>query len=177
VVPGWLTARPENTVPRGYSSGFVNVSNGCDNFCTFCVVPFARGSEVSRPKAEILTQVKGLVSRGITDITLCGQNVNSWGLSKDKKFSIRAGSDDKLPFAALLREVHSIPEVKSVSFISSNPFDFTSDMIEVLRLPKIANYLHIAVQSGNDDILKKMNRRHTVKEFTELLQRIRSRTC
>ena len=151
---------------------FVNISNGCDNYCRFCVVPFARGKEVSRSKKEILNEIKQLVNRGITEITLCGQNVNSWGLSWEEKFKIRSGSDQKLPFAALLREIHKIPEIKKIDFISSNPFDFTQDLIDTLKLSKISNYLHIAIQSGNNKILKKMNRRHTIEDFLTLIAKI-----
>ena len=104
---------------------------------------------------------------------LCGQNVNSWGLDMREKFEIRTGSVHKLPFAELLRKVHAIPEVQKIDFMSSNPFDFTTDMIDVLKLPKISNYLHIAIQSGNNDVLKKMNRRHTVEDFLSLIEKIK----
>ncbi len=152
---------------------FVNISLGCDNFCTFCVVPYARGKEISRDKPKILNEVKLLAQMGYTEITLCGQNVNSWGLDTSVKFQIRTGSDDKLPFANLLREVHEVEGIDKISFISSNPFDFTNDLVEVLKLPKISRYLHIAVQSGNNEVLKKMNRRHTVEDFTDLIANVR----
>lgn len=152
---------------------FVNISYGCDNFCTFCVVPYARGRELSRPEAEILREVKHLAKRGFTHITLCGQNVNSWGLSMSEKFDVRTGSDQKLPFADLLRKVADITEVERISFLSSNPFDFTSDLINALTLPKVSNYLHMAVQSGNNDVLKRMNRRHTIEDFLSLVEKIK----
>lgn len=152
---------------------YVNVSTGCDNFCTFCVVPYARGEEKSRSKQEIIDEIKHLVERGYTNIMLVGQNVNSWGLDREAKFKLRAGSEHKIPFASLLREVHKIKEVSKISFISSNPFDFTKDLIQTLKLPKIDRYLHMAVQSGNNEILKKMNRRHTIEEFKELVTNIK----
>ncbi len=152
---------------------FVNVSSGCDNFCTFCVVPYARGREISRPKKDILKEVNHYVDRGIKRVTLCGQNVNSWGMSMSEKFEIRLGSSQKLPFAQLLREMHRIEGLELIDFISSNPFDFTQDLIVTLKLPKISNYLHIAVQSGNNDVLKRMNRRHRVEEFISLVNEIR----
>jgi tRNA-2-methylthio-N6-dimethylallyladenosine synthase len=152
---------------------FVNISYGCDNFCSYCIVPYSRGGEVSRNKKEILQEIKCLVKNGTSEITLCGQNVNSWGLKKSEKAKIRLGSSQKLPFAQLLREVHRIKGLKKIDFISSNPFDFTNDLIEVIKLPKISNYIHIAVQSGNDEILRVMNRRYTTKEFLDLLKRIR----
>lgn len=155
------------------SQAFVNVSYGCDNFCTFCVVPYARGREVSRSKEEILKEIKHLVARGVSHITLCGQNVNSWGLPTTVKFEIRTGSNTPLPFANLLREVHDIEGITTIDFLSSNPFDFTTDLLNALKLPKISNYLHIALQSGDDAILKKMNRRHTYADFSNLIARIR----
>lgn len=154
-------------------SAFVNISYGCDNFCTFCVVPYARGAEISRSEEEILTEIKHLMMRGITDFMLCGQNVNSWGLDKKTKFHIRTGSDQKLPFADLLRKVHELEGVNKISFLSSNPFDFTNDLIDAVKLPKIDNYLHIAVQSGNNEVLKNMNRRHTIEDFYALISKIR----
>ena len=159
---------------RGKSkSAFVNIATGCDNFCTFCVVPYARGEEISRSKEDILEEINHLTSVGYEHITLVGQNVNSWGLSKDIKFKIRSGSDFKLPFEDLIRSVHNIEGIKKISFISSNPFDFTTGLIDALTLPKMDNYLHIAIQSGNDEVLKRMNRRHTVSEFQKLITLIR----
>ena len=152
---------------------FINISTGCDNFCAFCVVPYSRGAEKSRSKEEIIREIQHYLLRGFTDFTLCAQNVNSWGLSMVDKFEIRSGSDQKLPFADLLREIHELEGVKKIDFLSSNPFDFTSDLIDVFKLPKISNYLHMAVQSGNNDVLKRMNRRHTVEDFFNLIERIR----
>ncbi|MBP7927907.1 MiaB/RimO family radical SAM methylthiotransferase [Patescibacteria group bacterium] len=153
---------------------FVNISFGCDNFCTFCVVPYARGEEKSRPEKDILFEIAHLAKRGFNHITLCGQNVNSWGLSMSEKFEIRTGSDQKLPFADLLRKVHNVEGVEKIDFISSNPFDFTQDLIDALQLPKVSNYLHMAVQSGNNNVLKRMNRRHTVEEFLSLVDKIKA---
>ena len=152
---------------------FINISQGCDNFCAFCVVPYARGREVSRSKEDILKDTARLVKKGVTEITLCAQNVNSWGLSVKEKFQIRTGSNQKLPFASLLREIHEFPEIKKLSFMSSNPFDFTNDLVETLALPKIDNYIHIAVQSGNNDVLLRMNRRHTIEDFVSLINQIK----
>ena len=152
---------------------FVNISYGCDNFCTFCVVPYSRGKEVSRSENDILKEIRHFAGRGIKEITLCGQNVNSWGLSMTKKMEIRTGSDQKIPFTSLLKKIHNINEIEKIGFISSNPFDFTNDLVETLKLPKISRYLHIAVQSGNNTVLKNMNRRHTVEDFINLIDRIK----
>lgn len=152
---------------------FVNVSYGCDNFCSYCVVPYARGGEISRSEEDILQEIECLVKNGVSEITLCGQNVNSWGLNTSEKLKIRTGSRKKLPFAQLLRKVYKISEVKKIDFISSNPFDFTQDLVDAIKLSKVSNYIHIAVQSGNNDVLKSMNRRHMVEEFLDLIKRLR----
>jgi tRNA-2-methylthio-N6-dimethylallyladenosine synthase len=167
---------PRRKLRKG-KHAYINVSYGCDNFCSYCVVPYSRGAEISRSKKEILDEIGCFVRNGVSDVTLCGQNVNSWGLSREKKAKIRISEkrkvSRKLPFAELLREVHNIKEIKKIDFISSNPFDFTQDLVEVLSLPKISNYVHIAVQSGNNEILKAMNRRHTAEEFINLIEKIR----
>jgi tRNA-2-methylthio-N6-dimethylallyladenosine synthase len=171
-----FTLKNEASVDGGVlisDRGYVNISYGCDNFCTYCVVPYARGKEISRPSEEILREVEALVYKGIKDITLCGQNVNSWGLSPKEKAEVRIGEDRKLPFARLLRQVHEIAGIENLSFMSSNPFDFTEDLLQTLKLPKISDYMHIAVQSGNNDVLRRMNRRHTIEEFVELLRQIK----
>jgi len=152
---------------------FVNISFGCDNFCTFCVVPYAKGEEVSRTKDEILKEIHNLIKKGYSKFTFLGQNVNSWGLSKDRKFKIRAGSAQKLPFAKLIREVCALKKVKKVSFMSANPFDFTMDLVEAISHQKVDRYIHIAVQSGDNKILKAMGRRHTAEEFVNLVKAIR----
>ena len=94
---------------------FVNISYGCDNFCTFCVVPYSRGKEVSRSENDILKEIRHFAGRGIKEITLCGQNVNSWGLSMTKKMEIRTGSDQKIPFTSLLKKIHNINEIEKIS--------------------------------------------------------------
>ena len=151
---------------------YVNISTGCDNFCSYCVVPYARGKEISRQREDIVRDVENLIDRGYKRIMLCGQNVNSWGLGTKEKFNLRSGESKKTPFADLLREVQSLDGLEELAFISSNPFDFTQELIKVLPLPKMSKYLHIAVQSGNNEVLKKMNRRHTVEEFIRLVRAI-----
>ncbi len=153
-------------------TAFINISYGCDNFCTFCVVPYARGKEVSRPKDDILREVKHAVLRGYSNILLLGQNVNSWMLSPMQKLKTRKKIGNH-PFADLLQEVHSIEGVKKIRFITSNPWDFTPHLVNTLKLPKIERFLHLPVQSGSNDILKAMNRRHTIEEYLELIEEIR----
>lgn len=151
---------------------YVNISQGCDNFCTFCVVPYARGGEISRREEEILREVRRAVGSGFSEIMLLGQNVNSWGLTPEKKLMSRKHLG-VIPFAALLREVHDIEGVRKIKFITSNPFDFSADLIETLKMPKIDRYLHLPVQSGDNEILKKMGRRHTRGDYLELVREIR----
>lgn len=179
IADGWaLAALDKNFINPAFGNqtewAYVNISTGCDNFCTFCVVPYARGEEKHRSEADILHEINHLINRGFKNIMLVGQNVNSWGLDRTEKFKIRSGSDQKLPFADLLRKVHSIDGVEKINFISSNPFDFTTDLIDALKLPKIDRYLHIAVQSGDNEVLKRMNRRHTIEDFRNLIDKIKS---
>jgi len=136
---------------------WVPISNGCNNFCTYCVVPYARGREVSRPFEEIVCEVEELAKRGYKEITLLGQNVNSFEPS----------------FAKLLTALHEVPGIEKISFITSNPWDLNDEIIKAMSLPKIDRYLHLPVQSGDDEILRKMNRHYTVKEYLALVKKIR----
>lgn len=136
---------------------FVPIMKGCDQFCTYCVVPFAREKERSRSFKEIVGEVEKLADKGYRRITLLGQNVNSYQPS----------------FAKLLKRLHQIKEIKKISFITSNPWDLTDEIIEAIRLPKIDRYLHLPVQSGDNEILRKMNRPYTVGEYLGLVGRIR----
>ena len=154
-------------------TAFINISYGCDNFCTFCVVPYARGRELSRPKEQILMEVKHAVIRGYTHIMLLGQNVNSWMLTPSQKLLTRKKIGTH-PFANLLQDVHTIEGVEKISFITSNPWDFTPDLVETLKLPKIERFLHLPIQSGNNKVLKTMNRRHTVEDYLELINEIKA---
>lgn len=153
-------------------TAYINVSQGCDNFCTFCVVPYSRGSEISRSEEEIIREVKRAVGLGFSEIMLLGQNVNSWGLTPEKKLMSRKHLG-VIPFADLIRKVHDIEAVGKIKFITSNPFDFSADLVEALKMPKIDRYLHLPVQSGDNEILKKMGRRHTRDDYLELVREIR----
>lgn len=168
-----MSAAFNATRPSG-NQAYVKISEGCDNFCTFCVVPYSRGPEKHKSEEQILAEIHHLLQQGFNDIMLLGQNVNSWGItSKKQKMDIRINSEQKLPFAALLRRIHAIKNIKKIRFITSNPFDFTKDMVQTLALPKIDRLLHMAVQSGSNTVLRRMNRRHTIEEFLQLLQNIR----
>ncbi len=130
---------------------------GCNNFCSYCVVPYARGREISRDFEEIVCEVEELANRGFKEIVLLGQNVNSY----------------QHDFAKLLTRLHQIEKLQKISFLTSNPWDLTDEIIQAMKLPKIDRYLHLAVQSGDDQILKKMNRKYQVKDFLVLVNKLR----
>ncbi len=200
---------------------WVPISNGCNNFCTFCVVPFTRGREVSRPFHDIIHEIEHLAQVGYKEITLIGQNVNSYGadlilgpdniqvlrdldvgtyFSKQPEMPKKDGevvSYDgyRLPngvkvtpvyvkhlgrlrvptlFPFLLNEVCKIQNIEKVDFISSNPWDFTDELIEIIKKnTKIVRHLHFALQSGDNDVLKRMNRWYTREEYMDLIKKIR----
>ncbi|MCA9364859.1 MAG: MiaB/RimO family radical SAM methylthiotransferase [Candidatus Moranbacteria bacterium] len=175
---------------------WVVISHGCNNYCSFCIVPFARGKEVSRPYEDILSEVRDLIAKGYQFVTLLGQNVNSYGSDivlaqkeSQKKYVLPSGKivdpvfvkhlgRMRIPtlFPYLLDEIASFSELKNVTFISSNPWDFSDELIDVIaRHENIDRFLHLPVQSGSDAILKKMNRWYTREEYMQLIERIRER--
>lgn len=171
---------------------WVPISNGCNNFCTFCVVPFTRGREISRPFKDILDEILDLATKGCTEVTLLGQNVNSYGadlIKNSKGFVLPNGKSVKpifvkhlgryrIPtlFPYLLEEVCRIKKIQTVKFISSNPWDFSDELIEVIaKNKKIDKNIHLAVQSGDDFILKKMNRWYTKNDYLNLVKKIKAK--
>ena len=139
----------------------VVISEGCDNYCTYCVVPYVRGRLRHRPANEIIKEARSAVKAGIVNITLLGQNVNSYKSSVD--------------FVSLLKEVAKIKGLKSLSFLTSNPKDTSRELFEVMRdHPVIQKYLHMPLQSGSDKILKAMNRGYTSKKYLKLVDEYRS---
>ena len=167
----------------------VLISNGCNNFCSYCVVPFARGPEVSRPMEEIIKECEQLASDGVTAITLVGQNVNSYGsdLVKDKKVKDKNGNviepvfvkhlgKMRIPtlFPHLLSEIAEMSLLTSIDFISSNPWDFSDELIDVIAKNKnIKRLIHLPVQSGDATVLKRMNRWYTPAGYLRLVGKIR----
>ncbi|MDA3930691.1 MAG: MiaB/RimO family radical SAM methylthiotransferase [Prolixibacteraceae bacterium] len=148
---------------------FVPIQNGCDKFCTFCAVPYTRGREVSRPSVEIIAEVKELINKGFKTITLLGQNVNSYGL--DKK-------GEEISFPELLQEIGKIGDASLnpfwVYFTSPHPRDMTVDVIEVIAKYKcLANQIHIPLQSGDDKVLIRMNRKHSLSDYRKIIHTIR----
>ncbi len=157
-----LKGRPK--AQRG-PTAFLTVQEGCDKFCAFCVVPYTRGAEVSRPVARVLAEAEELVSRGVREITLLGQNVNAYH-----------GEDggETWGLARLIRRLAEIDELKRIRFTTSHPNDMEDDLIAAHGdCEKLMPYLHLPVQSGSDRILKRMNRKHTAASYVELIDRIR----
>jgi len=142
-------------------SRFIPVSNGCNNFCTYCVVPYTRGSLVCQPHQKIIKEVKKSVKNNIREIWLLGQNVNRY-------------RSKKINFAKLLRMINNVPGEFSIRFTSPHPADFTDELINTMaECKKVAKYLNLPVQSGDNSVLKKMNRSYTVEEYKELVKKIR----
>ena len=159
-------ARKEVTIKRGLTA-FLTVQEGCDKFCSFCVVPYTRGAEVSRPVAQVLAEARGLVEAGVKEITLLGQNVNAYhGLDAAGR-SVGLGE-----LAFLLAEIEGLERLR---YTTSHPRDMDDALIAAHRdLPLLMPYLHLPVQSGSDRILKAMNRRHTAAEYLSLIERIKA---
>ena len=162
-------------------TAFVSITRGCDNMCTFCVVPFTRGRERSRDPQSILSEVSDLWEQGYREVTLLGQNVDSYlwyggGLKKEFANASPMQQATSVNFAGLLDRVARAQPGMRIRFSTSNPQDMTLDVIDTMALhPNICNYIHLPVQSGSDTILKAMNRLHTREEYFELIKGIRER--
>ncbi len=154
-------------------SVFVPIMTGCNNFCSYCAVPYVRGREVSRDVADVLIEIKNLAKNGCLEIVLLGQNVNAYRPADIKNFSKK--NPYKHPFAALLWEVNRIPGIERIFFTAPHPRDMTNDVIDALTLPKMVNYLHLPLQAGDDRILKKMNRSYTAADYLKLVKKIRKK--
>jgi tRNA-2-methylthio-N6-dimethylallyladenosine synthase len=150
---------------KGRVSGFVSIMEGCNNFCTYCIVPYVRGREMSRAPDDILREAENLLGEGITDITLLGQNVNSYKW-------IEGGSD--LRFAELLREVSSLPGLMRLRFTTSHPKDLSEDLIECFStMPVLASHIHLPVQAGSNRVLRKMGRGYSREQYMALVATLR----
>jgi len=154
------------------ASVFVSIQTGCNNFCTYCVVPQARGRERNRPLPEILQEIKQAIDNGAKEITLLGQVVNNYKIVDQKAKS--ENNPFKDDFAALLWETNKIPGEFRVHFTAADPQYFSDEQIEALKLPKQVNYLHLPVQSGDNEILRRMNRKYTHEQYIELVKKIRA---
>ena len=148
-------------------NAWIPIIEGCNNFCTYCVVPFTRGRERSRRPEEIITEAKNIVKEGFKEITLLGQNVDSYG--KDFK-------DENITLANLLRELNKIEGEFRIRFVTSYPSDITDDLIDAVEeCDKVCKYFHIPMQSGNSHILEEMNRHYTKAQYYEIVSKIRNR--
>ena len=147
-----------------FKSG-VNIMFGCNNFCSYCIVPYVRGRERSRNPEDILAEIRKLVSEGVVEVMLLGQNVNSYGKTLDTPVT----------FAQLLRQVEKIEGLKRIRFMTSHPKDLSEELIRVMRdSEKICRHLHLPLQSGSSRILKAMNRRYTKEQYLDLVDKIRA---
>lgn len=147
-----------------FKSG-VNIMFGCNNFCSYCIVPYVRGRERSRQAKDIIREIEMLVQDGVVEVMLLGQNVNSYGKTLDEPMS----------FANLLKEIEKIEGLERIRFMTSHPKDLSDDLIEVMASSKkICRHLHLPLQSGSTEILKKMNRHYTKEQYLSLVDRIRS---
>jgi len=153
---------------RNKKEVFVPIMTGCDNFCSYCAVPYTRGREISRPEEEIICEVKKLVSAKVRKIVLLGQNVNNYRI---KNYELRI---KKNPFIELLKKLIKIPGDFKIGFLTSNPWNFPNELIKLIaKEPKLAKEIHLPVQSGDDKILRKMNRRYTSKQYLKLIKNLK----
>ncbi len=169
VLEDYLKIRPR------YSSAaqaFVPVQTGCQKFCTYCVVPYARGLERNRPAKDILNEIRALAEKGAVEVTLLGQAINTYR-APDRVFS--AENPYKNDFAALLWEVNQVPGLKRVHYTGAHPMNMTDEVIDALALPKQVNFLHLPVQAGSNEVLRRMNRRYTREQYLEIIGKIRAR--
>ena len=149
------------------ASAFVSIMEGCSKYCTFCVVPYTRGEEVSRPLDDVLAEVAGLVDQGVREITLLGQNVNAYRGAM--------GEGEVADFALLLELVAEIPGVERLRFTTSHPREFTPRLIDLYaKLPKLVSHLHLPVQSGSDRILAAMKRGYTALEYKSIVRKLKA---
>ncbi len=155
----------------------VPIMTGCDNFCSYCVVPSARGRETSRPAKEIIAKVKNLTKKGVKEIILLGQNVNSYHFWISNSKSRISGEDSKRKFynfSKLLKEINKIPGNFRIHFVSNHPKDVTDELIETAaKLSKVCECFHLPLQAGNNDVLRRMNRKYSRKQYFLLIQKIK----
>ncbi len=158
----------EHALRARQATAFVSIMQGCNMHCTFCIVPRTRGSERSRAIAEIVAEVRGLVARGVKEVTLLGQIVNLFGRHEFEK------RDGKSPFVQLLEAVHDVDGLERLRFTSPHPIGFRADLIGALReLPKLCEHVHLPLQSGSDRILKAMHRTYTAEKYLRLVEQLR----
>ncbi|HYF41725.1 MAG TPA: tRNA (N6-isopentenyl adenosine(37)-C2)-methylthiotransferase MiaB [Ramlibacter sp.] len=149
-------------------TAFVSIMEGCSKYCSYCVVPYTRGEEVSRPLDDILVEIAGLADQGVREVTLLGQNVNAWR-------GALGGTSEAADFALLVEYVADIPGIERIRYTTSHPNEFTQRLVEAYgRVPKLANHLHLPVQHGSDRILMAMKRGYTAMEYKSTIRKLRA---
>ena len=157
------------------ASAFVSIMEGCSKYCSYCVVPYTRGEEVSRPFDDVLVEVAGLADQGVKEITLLGQNVNAYRGPMGGNAGVAGGSAEIADFATLLDYVHDIPGIERIRYVTSHPNEFTQRLIDAYaRLPKLVNHLHLPVQHGSDRILMAMKRGYTAIQYKSTIRKLRA---
>jgi tRNA-2-methylthio-N6-dimethylallyladenosine synthase len=200
-LPGWIAGlQPELVNSADYAEdylkirplrvpstqAYVTIQTGCNKYCSYCVVPYARGLEKNRPAADVLTELRGLAGHGVIEATLLGQSVNSYIASDPENFSAANPytttplDPAKCPpsvnhFAALLWEASNIPGLERIHWTAAHPVSMNDEIIDALALPKQVNYLHLPVQAGNDEVLRRMNRKYTRAEFMEIVEKVKAK--
>jgi len=153
-------------------SAFVSIMEGCSKYCSFCVVPYTRGTEISRPFEDVLVEVAQLAAQGVREVNLLGQNVNAY---RGPLAGAEGGDDEVADLALLIRAIAEIDGIDRIRFTTSHPLEFSDSLVEAYRdVPKLANYLHLPVQSGSDRILSAMKRGYTALEFKQKIRKLRA---
>lgn len=155
------------------AQAFLTIQTGCNKFCTYCVVPYARGLERNRPAADILREARELIAHGVIEITLLGQTVNSYRASDPETFS--KDNPYKDHYAALLWEMNQLPGLERLHWTAAHPISMTDEVIDALALPKQVNYLHLPVQCGSNEVLRRMNRKYTREQYLEVINKVKAR--
>jgi tRNA-2-methylthio-N6-dimethylallyladenosine synthase len=168
--PSYLDVEPLR-VPS--ASAFVTIQTGCNRFCAYCVVPHARGLEKNRPAEDILGEVRACAEQGVIDVTLLGQSVNSYRAPDPETFS--AGNPYADSFAALLWEIDRVPGIRRIHWTAAHPNSMTDEVIDALALPHQVDYLHLPVQSGSDEVLRRMNRKYTRDRYLGIIAKVKAR--
>ena len=171
-----LLEAPPTLTGKNDISRYIDIVQGCENFCSYCIVPYTRGPVCSKKPDVIFQEARALCAAGAREITLLGQNVNSYGLDLVKKNQLPPpSSSGETPFIRLLKELMEIPDLLQIRFTTSNPFDFTQSLADLFKThPKMGRYIHLPLQSGSDSILTAMNRKITANEYLERISWLRS---
>jgi tRNA-2-methylthio-N6-dimethylallyladenosine synthase len=157
------------------ASAFVSIMEGCSKYCSYCVVPYTRGEEMSRPFDDVLTEIAGLADQGVKEVTLLGQNVNAYRGKTTSNASVAGGTGEIADFAMLIEYVAEIPGIERIRYTTSHPNEFTQRLIDAYaKVPKLVNHLHLPVQHGSDRILMAMKRGYTAMEYKSTIRKLRA---